>query len=185
MYASGKWFLLFHDNPISMKFLLPFFAFCFFAQISFAQHKTDPVISAQIDQQVWKPFQAAYRNSDGEAMVNLHTDDVLRVTPWGIKLGETYRKSTLESYSKPDRGQRSIDFRFEHRIHEGEVGYEVGYYKVVVDQPDGTQTTSFGRFHIVLKKIEDVWKIAQDWDTSTINGLKVTSDDFEKLAVWN
>ena len=146
-----------------------------------AQHKTDPAISAEIDEQVWNPFRTAYNSYDGATYNNLHTDDVLRVTSWGIKLGEVYKKSILERYGRPNNPKREIDFRLQHRIHEGDVGYEVGLYKVVTQKADGTERVSIGRFHVVLKKIDGTWKIAQDWDESTINGVAITLEDFDRL----
>jgi hypothetical protein len=34
---------------------------------------------SDIEQQVWLPFVEAWKNMDAETLVNLHTDDVLRV----------------------------------------------------------------------------------------------------------
>ncbi|MGB5822297.1 MAG: hypothetical protein WBG90_22635 [Saonia sp.] len=42
------------------------------------------------------------------------------------------------------------------------------------------ETMVYGQFHIVLKKIAGLWKITQDWDTTTINGNSIGAKDFEK-----
>jgi hypothetical protein len=39
----------------------------------------------------------------------------------------------------------------------------------------------YGRFHVVFKKQGDQWKIAQDWDSYTINGHKERPKDLDKL----
>lgn len=156
--------------------------FCtFFVLALNAQDKTESSIEEQINQQVWEPFKKAYGSSDAELYNSIHTDDVLRVTPWGIKQGDTYKKDNVESFSRSSRAVRTIDFRFEHRIHSDSIAYEVGYYKVVYKTDDGSSKESYGRFHVVLKKEDGQWKIAQDWDTNDINGHKVGAEDFEKL----
>ncbi|MGB3151587.1 MAG: hypothetical protein WBB27_13090, partial [Maribacter sp.] len=41
-------------------------------------------------------------------------------------------------------------------------------------------TYNYGQFHIVIQKIAGHWKIIQDWDTTIINGNKITEEDFQK-----
>ena len=151
-------------------------------QIMQAQIASNPELAKQIDQQIWEPFKDAYVTNDGEKFNSLHTDDVLRVTKYGIRKGEVYKNAMLESFAKKDMPPRTIDFRFEHRIHSDSIAYEVGYYKLVYAPANAEKRTSYGRFHVVLKKIEGIWKIAQDWDTGNVNGHKVSAADFEKLA---
>jgi len=40
--------------------------------------------------------------------------------------------------------------------------------------------TIYGQFHMVLEQENGAWKIAQDWDTTTINGNTILASDFEK-----
>ena len=95
--------------------------------------KTDAPAATQINEQIWRPFIKAYNNFDAEAFNSLHTDDVLRVTPWGIRKGETYFKKNIERYekNKQNGNTRKLSFTFEYRIHSENEAYEVGYYKVV------------------------------------------------------
>ena len=148
----------------------------------FAQTETDKNISNQIDKQVWKAFQEAWADYDAEKYIGIHTSDILRVTPWGIKYGQTWREKTIASFSKKNPPKRSISFQFEHRIYQDDLGYEVGYYKSATIGKDGKEQAGYGRFHVVLKNENGQWKIAQDWDTGDVNGRKVTAADFEKLA---
>ena len=134
-------------------------------------------IEKEVNEQVWKPFMTAYATNDSKTFNSLHTDDVLRVSPWGIKVGNAYKEAVTRNNSNPNREKRSIEFWLEHRIYKGDVGYEVGYYRI---KPlSGTGDTHYGRFHIVLRKVDGVWKIAQDWDTNDINGHKVGPEDFD------
>ena len=148
----------------------------------FAQSEMDLKTSQQIDEQVWKVFQEAWSSYDAEKYIGIHTTDVLRVTPWGIKHGPTFREKTIASFSRENPPKRSISFQFEHRIYQDDLAYEVGYYKSATIEKGGEERAHYGRFHVVLKKQNEHWKIAQDWDTDDVNGRKVTVADFEKLA---
>ncbi|MEP1095944.1 MAG: nuclear transport factor 2 family protein [Cyclobacteriaceae bacterium] len=146
-----------------------------------AQVARDLEIENEINKELWKPFKKAWEQRDAAAFNNLHTKDVLRVSKWGgIKIGSEYTDRISESYKKPDNRERTIDFWLEHRYYSGNTGYEVGYLKIVSKEPGKEPRQSFSRFHVVLKKVEGQWKIAQDWDTSNINGVEVTETDFNK-----
>ncbi len=138
---------------------------------------------AEIDQEIWLPFMQAYKDFDGEAFNALHSDDVIRVSPWGIRTGADYKQSTLEGYrrNKAEGREREIFFWLEHRQTNQNLSYEVGYYKINSTTKEGTKHY-YARFHVVIRKIDGVWKIVQDWDTNTINGRKVTAEDFAKGA---
>jgi ketosteroid isomerase-like protein len=135
----------------------------------------------QIDEQVWRPFQSSYAAGDAEAFNALHTDDVLRITSTKILQGEAYKAQNIYWMSKEERSLRSIDFRFEQRVQEEAIAYEVGYYEISIE---GKDEAHYGRFHVVLKKVDDQWKIAQDWDTDNVNGTEVTAEDFKRLPEW-
>lgn len=132
----------------------------------------------EVNIQVWKPFMEAYVNNDAELFNSLHTDDVVRVSPWGIKIANEYKDAVTKRQSRPDVESRIIEFWLEHRLYKGDFGYEVGYYRV--KPANGEGKTHYGRFHIVLRKADGKWRIAQDWDTGDINGYKVNSEDFDE-----
>ncbi|MEM7104760.1 MAG: nuclear transport factor 2 family protein [Bacteroidota bacterium] len=144
------------------------------------QDKADSLAISEIDTQVWDTFKAAYATSDGKLYNSIHTDDILRVTESGIRIGDEYKSSILKWFGNDDRSKRTIDFSFDQRFNKGDTAYEVGYYKVTMYKDGEVDKFFLGRFHVVLKKIEGKWKIAQDWDASKINGVSVTEEDFEK-----
>ncbi len=149
--------------------------------ITYGNTQSDTLsISEQINRDVWIPFMEAYQVDDGEKYAALHTDDVLRVTGGDILVGQEYKDRLIYWMSQPNRIKKEINFSFDQRVHSDSIGYEVGYYKLTYF-PEGEDTrVSIGRFHVVLKKIDGVWKIAQDWDASQINGQEVTEADFDK-----
>lgn len=137
-------------------------------------------IDREIDEQVWKPFKTTYAAYDMGSYNELHTDDVLRITSSGIRRGESWKKGNIEWQNQRDRSnqQRTIEFSFEHRLNLDDIAYHVGFYKVVGKNQKGVWNTSFGRFHVMLKKIDGTWKIAKDWDTDMIGGIEVTEEMF-------
>ena len=136
--------------------------------------------STAIDQQIWEPFKQAYKTRDATLYLSIHADDILRVTKDGIRSGAAFRENIIKWYKK-DNNQRSIDFKFEHRIHDKDIAYEVGYYKSTFTPENGESKVSIGRFHVVIIKINGSWKITQDWDTDVINGYVFSEKDFDKL----
>ena len=148
----------------------------------YSQNSSDPSIVKEIDNTIWKPFKQTYESRDWEGFNELHTDDVLRVHDGGMQIGKSYKSSIKESYQKNVEYQVTIDFAMERRTHEGNTAYEVGFYRVVYDIPNQEPRSSYGRFHVVLKKINGQWKIAQDWDSNSFNGEPITSEDFNKAT---
>ncbi|MEM8498133.1 MAG: hypothetical protein AAF542_08930 [Pseudomonadota bacterium] len=135
----------------------------------------------EIDRQIWRPFADSFAKLDSEAFNKLHTADSLRGGPWGLQIGSDYFKSNAEHWRSiaEKGGAQSIEFSFEQRLQEAQTAYEVGYYRVTSTDSSGT-AIYYGQFHVVLKKVDDLWKIAQDWDAEEVMGRKVSAEDFEK-----
>ena len=159
-----------------MKYLL---AFALAAGLSF-HAMAQAEIAEKINQELWKPFKKSWEARDAEAFIQLHTEDVLRITKTGIRKGEAYRKSIRESYARTRDQQRTIDFWLEHRVYTGDNGYEVGYFRITGQAANGEPNYYYGRFSILLRKEDGQWKIAQDWDVDQINGVPITKADFDK-----
>lgn len=138
-------------------------------------------IQNQIDQTVWAPFQKVYEALDGESLNAIYADEVLRVSPEGIDTKNEFKDKNLARLkaSKENKTRIQLDFWFDSRHTNEDTSYEVGFYKIGITTADKTQYI-YGQFHIVLKKINDIWKITKDWDTTTINGKSITEEDFSK-----
>lgn len=138
-------------------------------------------IQQHIDKTVWASFQKAYEARDADALNAIYATGVIRVTPNGIDTKDDFKRKNIESFkaSKESKTQIKLDFWFDSRHTNEDTSYEVGFYKIGLTTNDKTQLI-YGQFHIVLKKIEGVWKITQDWDTTMINGHKISEEDFNK-----
>lgn len=141
------------------------------------------LVEEKVNQDVWKPFKKSYEAKDWQTFNSLHTDDVLRAHDHGIQIGQEYKDAIKGYYEREDERKTSIDFVMERRTYKDNVGYEVGFYRVIYSKPGEDDYISYGRFHVVLKKVDGQWKIAQDWDSSSFNGRPIGADDFDKGAI--
>lgn len=139
----------------------------------------------EINEQLWKPFKKSLENRDWKTFNDLHTDNVIRVNKYGIRIGKDYKNSVKSSYQKPSTNKRTFDLWFEQRFYEGNTGYEVGYYKITTFKEGKAPQSIYRRFHVVLQKKNSKWLIHQDWDTDEINGVKISKEDFDKKISLN
>lgn len=146
--------------------------------------QNDSLAWRQIDEQVWLPFVEHYEAWDAEKFNALHTPGMLRGGPWGLRTGEEYLGGNLKNWpeGKADGWERDIAFTFEQRVVGDGVAYEVGYYRVIDRRKGEPEQTYFGQFHVVLRLIDGIWKIAQDWDADEISGRPVTEEDFLRFG---
>jgi hypothetical protein len=143
------------------------------------QTSVDSTILREIDAQVWYPFIRTFGAFDADGFNALHSNNVLRAGPWGMRHGAEYFESNVRDNARNMEAgiTRAIALTFEYRVHTADTGYEVGYYRVRSTR-DGITRSFYGQFHVVLKKIDGAWKIAQDWDANIILGVAITEDHF-------
>lgn len=158
----------------SLSLLLLFITISIYSQ----QRKYD--FSKEINQQLWEQFVDAYNTRDADKYLSLHSKDIVRITQIGIRQGDVFREGIRKAFARKNQPKRTIEFKHEHRIHEKEIAYEVGYFKVTYTR-DGEEQDFFGRFSVLLKKEDGRWKIAQDWDVDKINGEAITERDYDRL----
>ena len=136
---------------------------------------------SEIDDQVWRPFHRAYESFDAAALNDIYAQEVIRVTPAGIDTEEKFKSVNFKRFAqqKSTDAEVQLDFWFDSRQTNQSTSYEVGMFRIrsIVE---GKETTLYGQFHIVVEKQSGVWKITQDWDTDTVNGKKLTAEDFAR-----
>jgi len=158
-------------KTISIGLLLLNLHFIVQAQVNFQK---------EINEQVWKPFIESFSNNNQEGFKAVHSKDVIRVmrddkTIWGYDQYFPAQKSNSSDWSKY---KKSIELRFIQRIAGNDKAFEVGYYNTRTIAPDGKQRSSFGKFHVVMRKESGVWKILVDADS----GKEATEEEFKKAA---
>ena len=151
-----------------MRLLLPAcFIILLFSITATAQ--TDS-ITEQINEQVWKPFINTFNNMYTEGFMALHSKKLLRIPEDNNRIYnyDEYVQNikTSNENGKKNKIRQSIELRFTNRFIQNEQAFETGYYKTTVVEPDGLKRNSYGKFHVLLQKERDVWKILLDTDAA-------------------
>lgn len=124
----------------------------------------------EINDQVWKPFIKTFAENDTEGFMALHSKDLVRsaresntVLNW-----EQYFSNSKKSQErdKSSNRKRNIDLRFTERIVSDNRAIEVGIYKTTYLLADGTSQSYYGKFLVVLRKENGIWRILVDTDSS-------------------
>lgn len=135
----------------------------------------------EINDQVWKPFTKSYNTFDVVGFMEVHSKDVVRSPRDSDDIygfDEYYsRTEKSAARNKIQKGSRKIELRFLERVVKNNLAYEVGIYKVESIDMNGHSKYSYGKFHVVLRKEDGVWKILVDSDSSLNN--TIGEDDFQ------
>jgi ketosteroid isomerase-like protein len=132
----------------------------------------------QINEQVWKPFIQAFNSRNTQAFMQVHSRDVVR-SPRDSKAiwnWDEYFRQQEKGDKRESASSRQIELRFTERIATNDLAVEVGIYKGSYIESGGNDRSYYGRFHVVLRKEDGVWKILIDTDSS--EGNTVGEDDF-------
>ena len=136
---------------------------------SYASAQADS-LQQQINQQVWKPFIQAFNNLDTKGFMSVHSKEMTRVIQDGNTLygfDRYYRETEQGNQSTiKARRKRTIELRFTQRIAADNKAFEVGYYKFTSFKPDGTSRNGYGKFNVLLRRENRIWKILMDADAS-------------------
>lgn len=158
--------------------------FCLTLIFAFTVNGQENAEQEQINKDVWYNFMQAYQDLDASLFNQIHTDDVLRTVNDGgrMYIGREYKDKNLEVFNNwnAQRINQKIEFSFISRVQKGEFAYEIGIYKLT--RKRGTNSSSaYGKFHVILKKEDGIWRIMSDADSSE-NGT-ISETDFTKGTI--
>lgn len=134
----------------------------------------------EINEQVWKPFIKTFNEHDTQGFMAIHSKDVVRspresksVWNW-----DQYYQNQLkgDERARSNNSKRELELRFTERLSNGDLAVEVGVYKTTSIPEEGTARSFYGRFHVVLRKENNTWKILVDTDSS--EGNTISEKDF-------
>jgi len=137
-----------------------------FQQITAQQNE----MTKQINEQVWKPFIRSFNTGDDEGFKAVHSKEIIRVLQddkdiFGYDRYFLRQPDTIKA--KWGNWKKNIELRFIQRIAANDKAFEVGYYKTTnTNLQTGEVRKSIGKFHVLMRKEEGVWKILMDADTS-------------------
>lgn len=144
------------------------------AHIVFSQADS---LQKEINNQVWKPFIKAFNSKDNDAFSAVHSRDVIRVSQDDkniIGFDEYFKKAPDSLKAKWSEWKNNIELRFLQRIASNGKAFEVGYYKTTsTHSKTGETRTSYGKFHVLLRKENGVWKILMDADANEKTDEKI------------
>jgi ketosteroid isomerase-like protein len=89
---------------------------------------------------------------------------------------DEYLQQLQKGQSKNPSVVRFIELRFTERIDHDDLAFDVGIYKTTIQNKKGERDSSYGRFHVVLRKEYGIWKILVDTDSS--EGGTIGEKDF-------
>lgn len=139
----------------------------------------------EINEQIWKPFIKTLLSHDVDGFMNLHSKDVMRVErDQGHLLNfDRYKKDLNMSWPawkqsmEVEKTRNAFELRFFERISDGDQAFEVGYFKNETTNVKGEKRTSYGQFHVALRKENGIWKILVDSDSN--NNRTITEEMFQ------
>jgi len=138
----------------------------------------------KINKDVWYSFMQAYQDLDASLFNHIHTDDVLRIPidQNQILVGREYKDSNLNMFNlwNEHKIKQRIQFSFTNRIQKGDWAYETGIYKLTRHSGFNPEYL-YGKFNVTLKRVNGIWKIYMDADTS--EGATVNESDFLKAEI--
>ncbi|WP_223033261.1 nuclear transport factor 2 family protein [Hanstruepera marina] len=145
----------------------------FFVCEVFSQEKSH---LTDINKQIWEPFTSAFETFDYNLFASLHREDLIRVSGNGkhIQNKKDYIKGYESRWSNSNRSQ-TISFRFLERIANNESASERGIYKLTLNPNTEQEQSFYGKFHVLLKKENEIWKILVDYDSSENNTINEES----------
>jgi len=136
--------------------------------VTITTHAQTP--QTEINTQVWEPFVSAFNNHQADAFMAVHSKDVVRSARDGKTVWnwEEYKKSQTEGDQQDIKAKRKrmLTLHFTERFANNDLAIEVGVYKTSYLLADGKAMDYYGRFHVVLRKENGVWKILVDTDSS-------------------
>lgn len=131
------------------------------------------VVLEEINTQIWEPFTKAFETSNYNLFGSIHSDNLIRVGANGKQL--LNKNTYIQGYENnwiSNTQNRTISFRFLERIVNENSGSERGIYKLTINPGTEQEQSYYGKFHVILRKEKNIWKILVDYDSSegdTIN----------------
>lgn len=132
----------------------------------------------KINSQIWVPFTKAWEAGDAEAFNRIHTDDIVRIGSKELLIGKEYKKRNLKQMAEGGGKNRTIEFAFDYRQVNGDIAYEMGFYRVKSLKEAESYVS---RFHVELRKVDGVWKISRDYDSNKIGMQRVNPKMYAAL----
>ncbi|PWH82093.1 hypothetical protein DIS18_12570 [Algibacter marinivivus] len=162
--------------------------FCLFLFTGTSLFSQDATQLKAINTDLWENFTKAFEDLDYNLFSSLHSNDLVRVSGNSQSIKDL--TEYIESYKnhwKDKAINQTISFRFLERICNNYKASERGIYKLTRNPNTANEKSYYGKFHVILKKENGIWKILVDYDSSENNTIDEASyqkafdiEDFDK-----
>lgn len=165
------------------------FLLCLFLFIGSSTFSQNEDLLKAINHDLWANFSKAFETLDYQLFSDLHCENLTRVSGDSHKIkNKTEYIEVYKTYWQDKSLKQIISFRFLERICGTEKASERGIYKLTRNPNTANEKSYYGKFHVILKKEESVWKILVDYDSSEGNSINEESyqnaydiNDFESF----
>jgi ketosteroid isomerase-like protein len=155
--------------------------FMVIAFIGFVSSSLAQTEQREINEQIWKSFIASFNSYQTEAFMALHSKDVVRSPRDSKKVygWDEYFQNQKNGDGKSMQAgrKRNIELRFTERMASTTQAVDVGIYKTTNTDVNGNSRSGYGRFHVVMRKENGIWKILVDMDST--EGKTIGEKDFQ------
>lgn len=161
-----------------MKNRFPFVFAVLLMAFSFNSTKAQDINSLkEVNQQVWSKFYSAFENLDFTLLAEIHSKDVIRIPADSKEIirYDEYMQRYKEEFAqgKTNNLKMAVSLRFTERITSEKIITERGIFRFSVTAGDDKEQHYYGKFHVLHIKIDGVWKILMDYDSSENNSIDV------------
>ncbi|MEJ2627828.1 MAG: hypothetical protein P8078_04665, partial [bacterium] len=135
-----------------------------------------------INNTVHLKFYQAFDSLDCSIMQSIHSKKLIRI-PADRKTILNY-KDYMDKYKhdfdnvKKNNGTLNISLRFFERLNNDSIASERGIYKFTINKGQKNEQIFYGKFHVILVKEDNTWKILMDYDSNENN--TIGEEDFNK-----
>ena len=170
-----------------MKIYSTSFLLLFLLSVStLTSQNTDNLKAINLD--LWQNFTKAFEELDYNLFASLHSNNMIRVSGDAKTIkNKTKYIDGYKNHWKSKNIHQTISFRFLERINDNTKASERGIYKLTRNPNTENEKSYYGKFHVILKKENKIWKILVDYDSSEKNTINeeaylqaVDIEDFKK-----
>lgn len=141
----------------------------------------------KINEEVWSKFCKSFETLDLQLMEEIHNKELYRIPADGrvILNYEEYMEGYRSWFAqaKKDNTLLNISLRFFERICNESSASERGIYRLTINEGRDNEQFFYGKFHVLLKKENDIWKILMDYDSN--EGNTVGEKDFNMASAMD
>lgn len=154
--------------------LYKLFVILFFVVVSTNQSHSQKLNNLEDINKVWHQFYQAFDSLEYQLMAKIHSKKLLRISGGKRILDyKTYIAGYKEQFknAKDENFTSNISLRFFERINNDSIASERGIYKLIRNKNKKHEKIYYGKFHVILKKENNLWKIVMDYDSNESNSI--------------